>query len=160
MTRKLWICAVLALVLTLTLTAADKPNFSGSWKLNAAKSDFGPMPPPDKYDAVVEHAEPSIKIKTTTANQMGERTNETAFKTDGVETTVGEGPRAMKATVSWEGNALVFKTTRKVNMQGEEVEIKATEKWTLAEDGKSVTVDATLTAPMGEFQMKRVMDKQ
>jgi hypothetical protein len=26
--------------------AADKPNFSGDWKLNAAQSDFGPIPAP------------------------------------------------------------------------------------------------------------------
>jgi hypothetical protein len=26
--------------------AADKPNFSGDWKLNAAKSTLGPMPRP------------------------------------------------------------------------------------------------------------------
>ncbi len=157
MTRKFWIGAVMALVVALALPAADKPDFSGSWKLNSSRSDFGPMPPPDKWDMVVEHKDPSLKVKTTMANaQMGERNDEAEYATDGTEKT--NGPTT--AAVTWEGALIVFKTTRKVNMQGEQVEIKGEEKWSLSEDGKTLTVDAKLTAPMGEFQMKRVLDKQ
>jgi hypothetical protein len=160
MTRRLITSAILALALTCSLAAADKPDFTGSWKINAAKSDFGPMPPPDKWDMVVEHKDPALKVKTTMANQMGERTNEAAYTTDGKETTVGEGGGQTQATVTWDGESIVFKTLRKANMQGEQIEIKGVEKWTLSGDGKTLTVDMTLTAPMGEFQMKRVMDKQ
>ena len=39
--------------------AADKPNFSGDWKLNAAKSNFGPIPPPTSYTRKIAHAEPT-----------------------------------------------------------------------------------------------------
>lgn len=157
MTRKIWIGAVMALVVALTLPAADKPDFSGSWKLNAARSDFGPMPPPDKWDMVVEHKDPNLKIKTTMANaQMGERNDEAEYVTDGRETPVKE----TTAKVTWEGALIVFKTSRTVNMQGEKVEIKSEEKWSLSEDGKTLTVDAKLSAPMGEFEMKRVLDKQ
>ncbi|HAX44380.1 MAG TPA: hypothetical protein PLF84_10180 [Bryobacteraceae bacterium] len=157
MTRKFWIGAVMALVVALALPAADKPDFSGSWKLNSARSDFGPMPPPDKWDMVVEHKDPSLKVKTTMANaQMGERNDEAEYATDGTEKANG----ATTAVVTWEGALIVFKTSRKVNMQGEQVEIKGEEKWSLSEDGKTLTVDAKLTAPMGEFQMKRVLDKQ
>ena len=157
MARKQWMAALVALVFALTLPAADKPDFSGNWKLNAAKSDFGPMPPPDKWDVEVDHKDPSLKVKTTMANaQMGERTNSVDYTTDGVEKTEGPGV----STVVWEGSLIVFKSTRKVNMQGEQVEIKSEEKWSLSEDGKTLTVDAMLTAPMGEFKMKRVLDKQ
>lgn len=152
--------AILALVFSLSVFAAANPNFSGSWKTNAAKSDFGPVPPPEKWEMEVEHNDPALKVKTTMANQMGERTTEAAYTTDGKETTVGEGPAATKAIVTWEGESIVFKTSRKANMQGEEIEIKGVEKWSLSSDGKTITVDMTLTAPMGEFQMKRVMEKQ
>ena len=156
MTRKFWIGAVMALVVALALPAADKPDFSGSWKLNSSRSDFGPMPPPDKWDMVVEHKDPSLKVKTTMANaQMGERNDEAEYATDGTER-----QWTTTAVVTWEGALIVFKTSRKVNMQGEQVEIKGEEKWSLSEDGKTLTVDAKLTAPMGEFQMKRVLDKQ
>jgi hypothetical protein len=40
-------CALFALtILAGTVAAADKPNFSGDWKMNAAKSNFGPIPGP------------------------------------------------------------------------------------------------------------------
>ena len=34
-------------------SAAEKPNFTGSWKLNASKSDFGPVPPPEKLEQTI-----------------------------------------------------------------------------------------------------------
>ena len=40
MTRRLFALAFVAVA----LIAADKPNFTVTWKLNSAKSDFGPMP--------------------------------------------------------------------------------------------------------------------
>lgn len=160
MKRNLQIAIAIALTFTLALGAAARPDFSGSWKTNPARSDFGPMPPPDKWDMAVEHKDPTLKVKTTMANQMGERTSEATYTTDGVEATVGEGQSQTRATVTWDGDSIVFKTTRKANMQGEEIEIKGAEKWTLSGDGKTITVDMTLSAPMGEFTMKRVMEKQ
>jgi hypothetical protein len=42
--------AVLAtMVLAGTAPAADKPNFSGEWSMNAAKSDFGQLPAPTSF---------------------------------------------------------------------------------------------------------------
>jgi len=43
--------------------AVDKPNFSGDWKMNAAKSNFGAIPAPATYTRKVTHAEPSITIE-------------------------------------------------------------------------------------------------
>ena len=33
----------------------SKPNFSGTWELDTAKSDFGPLPAPEKQTRVIEH---------------------------------------------------------------------------------------------------------
>ena len=44
MTRRLLTLAALAALASLFCFAADNPNYSGLWKINAAKSDFGPMP--------------------------------------------------------------------------------------------------------------------
>jgi hypothetical protein len=38
--------------------AAAPPNFSGSWTMNAAKSDFGPMPAPIRASSKIEHQDP------------------------------------------------------------------------------------------------------
>ncbi len=42
-----------------------KPNYSGTWKLNAAKSDFGPIPGPDSRTDVIEHNDPALKVSTS-----------------------------------------------------------------------------------------------
>ena len=32
-----------------SLSAADRPNLSGTWKANLDKSDYGPVPPPTSF---------------------------------------------------------------------------------------------------------------
>ena len=56
-----------ALILGLSLmaligAATDKPNFSGEWKMNAAKSNFGQLPPPGSFVRKIQHKDPSLSI--------------------------------------------------------------------------------------------------
>ncbi len=153
-TRRL--AAVCASFLLLTAAAWAAPNFSGTWKLNSAKSDFGQMPAPDKWDSVVEHNDPDLKVTTTMAGQMGERTTEATYKTDGTETEADRGQWSAKSTAKWEGNVLNIVSKAKTQMG----ELTITEKWSLSEDGKSLTINAKWSSDRGEFETKRVLDKQ
>jgi hypothetical protein len=138
------------------LPAADKPDFSGEWTLNASKSDFGPMPAPEKMIRKVEHKDPDLKITTTTAAQGNERKNEAAYKTDGSESVNKSGSGESKSVVKWEGANITIATKREI--QG--MTIEQNEKWTLSEDGKTLTIDGLLKAPQGELNLKMVMEKQ
>ena len=72
--------------LTATASAADKPNFSGDWKLNAAKSNMGPLPAPTSYIRKVTHAEPSITIEDTqVGTALGDQHDTRTYTTDGKE---------------------------------------------------------------------------
>ena len=66
MTRRLFaalfVCCFMGSV---AAVAADKPDFSGKWKLNTEKSDFGPMPKPEKADYVIAHKDPELNVKST-----------------------------------------------------------------------------------------------
>lgn len=155
MNRRLWALAGLSLSLSLLTPAAGKPDFSGDWTLNAAKSDFGPMPAPEKMVRKIEHKDPDLKITTTTATPNGERTNESAYKTDGSESVNKSGQGEAKSVVKWEGSNLTFATKREI--QG--MTIEQNEKWTLSEDGKTLTVEGLLRAPQGELNLKMVMEK-
>src|ERR1051325_8061092 len=64
-----------------------KPNFSGQWTMDASKSDFGPMPAPEKIVRVIDHKEPNLNIKTTQVGQQGEVKSEYSYTTDGKEFT-------------------------------------------------------------------------
>ena len=53
MQRRLYLTFTLILLVGLACAAQAKPNFTGDWKLNADKSDFGPLPPPEKMNVKV-----------------------------------------------------------------------------------------------------------
>ncbi|MBE0660777.1 MAG: hypothetical protein IH602_23995 [Bryobacteraceae bacterium] len=148
------------LALTVAAIAADKPDFTGTWKIDAAKSDFGQMPAPEKMERVIDHKDPSIKIKTTQSTPNGDRTMDTEYTLDGKEQKQ-ETPRgAVMYTPKWEGNVVVIDSKRTMNVQGQQVEITGVERWSLSEDGKTMTVDSKMVAPMGELTMKAVFAKQ
>lgn len=159
MTRRFRIIPVLSLCLALLSAgaiAAGKPDFTGEWTLNAAKSDLGPMPAPEKLIRKIEHKDPDLKITTTSASQGNERTNESAYKTDGSESVNKYGQAEAKSIVKWDGSNLTIATKREI--QG--MVIEQNEKWTLSEDGKTLTVDGNIKAPQGELALKMVMDKK
>ena len=155
MQKKLWLTSVCALAVGLGIAQA-KPNFSGDWKLNSAKSDFGPMPGPEKMDRKITHEDPSLKFSTTQTGPQGEVTTDMAYTTDGKPST-NKTPRGeVTGAAKWEGDALTISSKREI--QG--MEITQNERWTLDEDGKTLTINNKINTPQGEFEIKIVMDKQ
>ena len=137
------------------------PNFTGKWNLDAAKSDFGPMPPPDSIVHVIDHKEPNIKIVTTQKSAQGEITNERLITTDGKENVYKmrmgpDGEQEVKSTSKWNGKALA--TSFKLDVQGNPFEFN--DSWTLSDDGKVLTVVRAIKAPQGEFAATMVFNKQ
>ena len=149
----------LFVALPLLMVAADQPNLSGSWKLNAGQSDDArakmmeamggggpagrparqrpegarPGGPPAGGRGMMEAPE-SMKI-----TQAGDevtfdygRGQPLVLKTDG-STQEQEGPRsAVKTTAKWEDGALVV--ARDMGR------FKTTSKYTVSADGKQLTV--------------------
>lgn len=156
MKRRIVLAWVAALALTVTGQAWAKPNFTGSWKLNAGKSNFGPMPGPEKMERKIAHDDPSLKITTTQVGPQGEVTSDLTYKTDGSESVNKMRGAEVKAVAKWEGNALTVASKREV--QG--MEITQNENWTLSEDGKVLTIVNKINTPQGDFEITVVMDKQ
>ena len=133
------------------------PNLSGTWKLNIAKSDFGPVPPPDSRVDTIEDNEPAIKLTSVRAGgPMGNGTIITNFFTDGRETTSKVFDTDAKTTAHWDGSALAVNV--KTTMQGSDVAFKNV--YTLAADGKTLMIASHISGPMGELDLKMIFDKQ
>jgi hypothetical protein len=161
MIRRTFIAAAFLLLLTAPGWAQEtKPNFSGTWTLDAAKSDFGPTPPPDSAVLIVDHKESAIKTKNTTKTAQGETVNERSITTDGKENTnklrTMMGEQDVKSTTTWNGNKL--STSMKVDMQG--MTLDMTDSWELSEDGKVLTISRDIKTPQGDFTQKMVFNKQ
>ena len=154
--------AALLLLLSASAWAQDaKPNFTGKWNLDVAKSDFGPMPPPDSVVHVIDHKEPSLKVVTTTKSAQGETTNERVLTTDGKENVnkmrMGpDGEQPVTSTSKWNGKALA--TAFKLSAQGTDLEFN--DLWTLSDDGKVLTAVRAIKTPQGEFTATTVYNKQ
>jgi hypothetical protein len=157
MTRRIFAAALLCALGCATLAlAADKPDFSGSWKLNVAKSDFGMMPAPEKADYTIAHKDPELNVNSKAVTQMGEMNTDAKYFTDGREFTNTMYGTEVKGTAKWDGKTLVV--SQKMNMQG--ADISVTIKWTLSEDGKTINQDVSVTTPQGDMVQKAVLDKQ
>jgi len=147
----------LAILLFGALSMAQaKPNFSGEWKFDAEKSNFGPMPTPSIFTRKITQNDPKLHVVTTQSGPQGERTSEAEYSTDGTEVVNKTRGAEAKSTAAWEGEALNI--TTKIDVEGNSIVLK--EKWTLSGDGKLLTTALHATTPQGEFEITIVMNKQ
>jgi hypothetical protein len=155
MSKRLFaIFPVLALAV---LPALAKPNFSGDWKLNTSKSTFGEMPAPDSMTYKITHAEPKLTTASKQSSQMGDFEINATYTTDGKEcTNEGFGGSTTKSVVKWDGDALTIETKGQFG----DSDFTMTQKWTLSDDGKTLTVAQTFKSAMGEGEQKLIFDKQ
>ena len=151
-----------AVVLLTISTAAQSavPNFTGTWVLDVAKSDFGPMPGPDSVVMVIDHKEPALKVTTTQKSQMGDSSNDSSYTTDG-KNNVNKlrspaGDQDVTSTTKWNGKVLA--TSRTIEAQGMSIGIEDT--WELSADGTVMTVNRQLKTPQGDFSTKLVLNKK
>jgi hypothetical protein len=136
----------------------SQPNFTGTWKLNIPKSNFGQVPPPTSQTDTIDHSEPSVKIaEDQKGGMMGDMNLATTLSTDGKETTSpGMGGAPVTSTAHWDGIALVVDS--KTSFQGSDIKIKDT--YTLSGDGKTLTEVTHVESGMGNFDSTSVYDKQ
>ena len=138
-----------------TLLAADKPNFTGEWKLNIDKSTFGPMPPPTSQTMKIEHADPNVVAITEQDGADGKTTITVKYKTDGTETANEIRGQQAKSTGKWDGDSLTV--TTKLDFQGMEIILNNAMK--LSTDGKTMNAATKIVTPQGEFETAYLYEK-
>lgn len=137
--------------------AADKPNFSGDWKLNASKSEMGPLPAPISFTRKVTHAEPSITFDDTqTGTPLGDQHDTRTYTTDGKEISYQANGADVKGAATWDGDSLQINS--KASVQGMDILIK--DKISLGEEGKTMTDALHIASPQGELDLTLVFEKQ
>ena len=148
------VAAALAIALVLPgLTFAQaRPNFSGTWTLDTAKSAVGG---PAGASAA---ARPVVLVITQTAALMtverraGDRSDVATVKLDGTES-VNKTPSGadVKSTAKWVGATLVTHATMTVG----DMTTESTDVRSLSADGKVMTIESTQL--MAGRQVKRTL---
>ena len=141
-----------------------KTNFTGNWKLNESKSDLGQFAQFAVRTIKADQQQDSIRVTRTSPSFNGDdMTISETLTYDGkeTETTVFENSKR-KSTAKWsdDGQKLNVNYTLLLDFNGQSMEIKGTEAWTLSTDGKTLTVQISSSSPQGDFSSKAVYDKQ
>jgi len=148
--------AGVALLGLAALAANAKPNFTGDWKLNVEKSDFGQFPGPNSMTQKTTHDDPSLKINAKLATDNGDFEFDATYSTDGKETTNAFGPNEMKSVAKWEGDILTIQTKGSFG----DTEMTIQDKWELSSDGKVLTMHRHYSSSQGEMDQKMILEKQ
>jgi hypothetical protein len=140
------------------VAAQTHTDFSGKWALDP-KSVAGSMGPASMTMTVKQDAK-LIAVETAASGQMGDMKSSLTFNVDGSEsknTVTGPmGALELVSTGKWDGPTFVIST--KADLQG--TAMTQTERWTLSDDGKTLTLDRAATM-MGQTQsLKLLFTKQ
>jgi hypothetical protein len=145
---------VCSLLLPGTAHAADKPNFTGTWKMNAAASSFPPGAAPDSITRVISHAEPALLIDEEQLGAMGAQKTTRKYTTDGTAMTFESQGTQVGSAATWDGAALVV--VSKVAAIG----VEFTDRMTLSADGNTLTSAVRISSAQGAVDMTVVFDRK
>ncbi len=152
--ERLLILTALLAVLVSPAVAADHPDMTGSWALDASKSDFGQRPVPgDLAFKITAQGEQFTVLQTG----GGEPDTTLHFNTSGKEVTNTVPGGRMTSTHRWAGAVLVS-DVKLVTDDGATILFK--DHISYSPDGKVMTVKRTISGPMGDGQMTIVMSRK
>ena len=124
--------AALCIATLPAISQTAKPNFSGRWELDKAKSEFGGAAGPTPKDIImqIDQKGKNIALTMTFITSNGEIKNPEKLRTDGVPTVNVIRGHKLTMTTHWQGDSLVTITR---DPQGVEM---LTETRTLAKNGR------------------------
>ena len=161
MMKTLLAASVLAVLVSPAPIGQDaKPDFSGTWTMDASRSDFGQMPPPQSIVIVIDHKDPALKATVTQKTAEGEMTSTRDLTTDGKENKntirTMEGDQPITSTSKWADKVL----TTAYSLTIQTMTISVTDTWELSPDGKTLIATRDFATDQGSFAQKVMFTKQ
>jgi hypothetical protein len=157
--------ALVALSLVVAVAAAAKPDFSGKWVMDKTKSEG--VPPNMEQSMTITQTGDKIELETKINGPQGERVIKDSYSVDGQEADfTPQGPQGAmgkgKRTAKWAADGTALEVTETVTLDGPggPDDVTATRKWTLAADGKTMTIEITFSGEQGTQKTKRIFVKQ
>ena len=142
--------------LAVFLISQGRPDFSGSWTIDPARSHFGPLQPPQVFERTIKQSPNQMHSFTHQAGDHGDSHTNVVFSLDGKENVLSLHGDQARVTGKWMMSNLVVETKRK-NAEGD---IVSTETWSLEEGGKALLIQAKLTRGKSVFPMTLYLLRQ
>lgn len=133
----------------------QRPNFSGVWKFNPAKSKLQ-TPVPTASVFRVNHREPDFDLSRTHTYEEKSDTWSIHLTTDGKEVTQEEGGQKVLVRLFWEGNELVFDS----KIVFKDREVTNVVRYALSQDGRVFTATERFRGPVVKYDNIWVFDKE
>jgi hypothetical protein len=132
-------------------------NFSGRWRMDKEKSDFGAFAKPDIVVRVIDQHDPTMNVHTVQTNGQKTSTIDAVYMTDGslVNNVINGRDAASKAF--WDDKALVIRTNMKT-AKDEDEEIE--DRYELSDDGQTLTTTSHVTTQKGDVTMTLVCSRE
>jgi hypothetical protein len=170
--KTILLCVCLFACATLGAARDDKqkdtkphPDLNGTWTLDNAKSDFGPLRdrPLAKAETtlVVAYHDPELKLtRTRRLNEMQD-TSEQVFYTDerGETNPALIGAGDVKSKTKWDGDKIVTRARMERQTPRGNTQIDMTTKWELSSDGKTLTQTFQMSGEFGTQELKQVFHR-
>ena len=166
MAKKLLIVSLATLALSIfAIAATTKPNFSGTWTMDRARS-FG-MPGDMTQVLTITQKEDQLEVETKIIQPKNERTVKDTIIIDGKEheftppAPPGQTPPKGRRTANWLPNDLGITVTDVTTAQTPkgEVTTQNLRKWTINSQGELV-IDSYVDNPSVSYEAKRIFKKQ
>jgi hypothetical protein len=164
------ICASAVLFALVAVTSAMtlplKPNFSGTWAMDRARS-FG-LPPDVQQTMIVTQTDDKIELETKITSSQGDTLIKDNYIVDGSEREfTPQGPTGPiagskgKRKASWlpNGRGIVVEEETTSETPKGPVTGHMTRKWTISNDGE-LTIDLYIDDQRGSFETKRTFLKK
>jgi hypothetical protein len=165
MARKTLLTVAAIMALSLFALAATKPDFSGTWTMDRARS-FG-LPPDMNQTMIVTHKGDQIEIETKLIQPNNERSLKDAYILDGKEheftppAPPNQPAPKGKRTAQWlpgDRGIQVTDVTTTETPKGP-VTAQVMRKWTISGEGELV-IDMYIDNANSSFETKRIFKKQ
>ena len=142
--------------------ATKRPDLNGVWRLNAAESDFGQVPPPERQSEEITQAGDEMAIAVSIERPETKQKYTMRFQTGGGETGMerlfppGTPFRILSVRGEWKGAVLML--TERVEFQGTAGTLEA--RYQLAAGGKKLKKTTHVAMPDGALDTTTVYDRE
>jgi hypothetical protein len=133
---------------------SDKPDFTGWWSLNTAKTNYGGYPGPSAYRRAISHGGGSISMVSEQSGGQGDGVNTLTVATDGKPVAVIVNQTPTIVTANWDGGGLIMRVAV------ESYRVEFMDRLHLSADGTELISEVEITSTQGKAALTIVFDRQ